>query len=154
MAQLFNANKVVYDQVKLLVTHDHPHLAGILDQIAVLFKEKSPRSGDYAHPVKSRKAPYELIKALTDQEFIFLIEIGDDEWQSASDSQRVAMLSHGLSAFKAEEGENGEMKYKVVVPPIQFYPEELIKHGYWRSPTDPSKVASDEMDTIRQFFGE
>ncbi len=152
MAELFNADKSIYAQVQQLVAHYHPHLAPVVDQIGIVFKEKASRSGDYAHVAKIKKAPNSLINALTGQEYQFIIEIGNDEWAGMNDAQRVALLDHCLCGANAEEVDGGGYKFTLRAPPIQFYPEEVERHGYWRHQNPISAVIP--LDKLQELFGE
>lgn len=142
MSEVWEAGPEVKEMVATLVASYHPDLALILDKIAIIFKEKSTKSGGVTIFGKSRKAP-EVLKILGKKPFIFVLEIGGDTWLTLSDTQRIALLDHLLCACRLKSDEEGEgLKYFLAPPDFSFYKEEILRHGIWQT-LDPEDNTSD-----------
>jgi len=146
MGDVWEAGQEVRDMVAKLVADHHPDLSLVLDNIAILFKEKATKSGGVVIPGKSKKAPG-VIEILGKKPFVFILEIGGDEWLTFSNTQRVALLDHLLCAcrMKSEE-ETGEIKYFLAPPDFSFYKDEIVRHGIWQN-LDQDDNGSDEAAT-------
>ncbi len=149
MGQQFKAGEDIHRTMKDLIAKYHPHLATIVEEIAVVFKEKATQIGDAVVAGKTAKAP-PLVGILTESNFQFVITLAEDEWNGMTDKQKVALLDHHLCACGAEEEEkSGEMKYFVRIPDVSFFKDEVERHGYWRT-----SGAAAEPNHIQELFGD
>ena len=123
------------------ISHNHPNLALIDKEIAVIFRGKASKSGGQVVLGKSRKAG-SIFKLLGKSEYKFILEIANDEWLTLSNEQRSALLDHLLCACKVEEDEkSGDLKFSIATPEVNFFWDELKRHGDWR--TRPQQEAGD-----------
>lgn len=114
------------------ISKNHPNLALVDKEIAVLFRGKASKSGGQVLLGKSSKAS-ELFKVLGKNDYKFILEIAGDEWQTLSNDQRSALIDHLLCACKVEEDEKTqEIKYSIITPDVSFFWDELKRHGDWR----------------------
>ena len=136
----------VVNTMKDLIAKYHPHLATITDDIAVVFKEKASSSGDKVVAGKTAKAS-PIIACLADKPWKFVITLAADVWTELDDKQKLALLDHHLCGIKGSEDEqSGEMKFFLQPPDVEFYKEEVERHGLWRtSGVPPSKNLVDEL---------
>jgi len=135
--------------VEDLIAKYHPHLATIVGQIAVLFREKAGKAGEHVVFGKSKKAP-SLLGVLGDVDYKFIIEIAADEWQGLADGEKVALLDHHLCACRGTEDEQtGDMRFFLQPADVAFYREEVERHGFWRSKSGKTADA----DLIMDLFG-
>lgn len=149
MAATYKASEEIYETMKDLITNHHPNLATIIDEIAILFKEKATQVGDTVIPGKTSKAS-PLLGLLSERDWKFVITLAEDEWSQMTNKQRVALLDHHLCACGAEENaKSGEMKYFVKVPDVSFFKDEVERHGFWRT-----SGASPQPDHIQELFGD
>ena len=146
------ADDDVQNTIKELVANHHPDLVMVVDEIAVIFREKATKTGDAVVLGKSKKAPT-VMDLLGTKKWKFIIEIADDEWSSLNNLQRVALLDHHLCACRVElDEQNQGVKRCFVQPPdVSFYKDEVERHGFWRSgrTTKPP-----EQDLIADLFGD
>lgn len=144
----------VKDMVKGLVAEYHPDLAMILEDIAIIFKTKAAKSGGVVIPGKAKKAP-SVIEILGKRPFIFILEIGGDEWMTFSNSQRLALLDHLLCACRVKVDEDtGETKYFIAPPDFSYFRDEIIRHGVWQNLDETDELASDKAATkLEENFG-
>lgn len=148
MAGLVNADDSVYSMMRDLVANHHPNLALCDTQIAIVFKEKAGKSGDHVIAGKTSKAS-ELFGVLGDNEWKFVITLASDVWVDLTDREKVALIDHHLCGCKVEENQSsGALTYKVVLPEIAFYREEIERHGYWRT-----KGAPPSKHLLHDIFG-
>lgn len=149
MSDPWKAGPEVYTTVQTLIANNFPLLAGMDDEILVVFKEKAAVNGDLAITGKTAKAS-NLLGLVSEKAYKFVITLAADEWQKMSDAQREALLFHHLCGCRAEENpEDGSVKTSVRIPDVSFYREEVEKYGFWRtSGTTP------EPDFIKELFGE
>jgi len=135
--------------VEDLIAKYHPHLATIVGQIAILFREKAGKAGDLVVFGKSKKAPA-VLGVLGEIDYKFIIEIAADEWQGLTDGEKVALLDHHLCACRGTEDEQtGDMKFFLQPADVAFYREEVERHGFWR--TKSGKVP--DANLIMDLFG-
>jgi len=60
------------------------------------------------------------------------VEVALEVWNDLNPNQRVALVDHLLTRIVGEESEeNGTMKYKIVLPEVQEFPEIAERHGQW-----------------------
>jgi hypothetical protein len=139
------ASKDVYDLMHDLISRYHPDLA--LAEIVILIKEKATKKGDVLTVgVGSKVAPW--VSALGEATYHFKIEIGGDAWADFTPKQKVALLDHHLCGFKAEEQEDGSIKFFTVPPDVIAYQDEIDRHGVWRVQGEPA-----ERNMILEMFG-
>jgi len=145
----WKAGPEVYTTIQNLIANHFPLLAGIDDQILVVFKEKASTAGELTIPGKTSKAS-PLLGVVGEKEFKFVITLGADVWQSMTDDQKEALLFHHLCGCGAEENpQDGSVSTFVRLPDVSFYREEVENYGFWRtSGTNP------EPDVIAELFGE
>ena len=147
--EIYKAGPDVMDRIKKLVAQYHPHLALILEDIGVVFREKAVEQGGKVLLGATRKAP-PILSVLTDKQFNykFIIELGEDVWKELSDKQQSALLDHHLCAMRVEEdAESGTMKCSIRPPDFIGYKEEVERWGMWR-PMD-----EDTLTVIEEMFG-
>jgi hypothetical protein len=71
------------------------------------------------------------MKASTDADI--LITVNDTAWGELDHRQRQAQIHWALAHIKAEEDEEtGDVKLKMLKPPIQDFPEVAAKWGAWQ----------------------
>ena len=124
----WEAGTDVWKLVQHHISHNHPNLALVDKEIAVIFRAKASKSGGQ---VVLGKADYK-----------FILEIAGDEWGKMGDPQRSALIDHLLCACKVEEDEKtGDLKFSIASPEVSFFWDELKRHGDWR--TRPQQEAGD-----------
>jgi len=148
--EYWKANKDIHDQVLKIVGRNHPDLALVSSEIAVVFREKAGKSGGQAILGSARKAPA-LINALSNSNYAFILELGADVWENELTSmQREALLDHLLTACRAEDDpKSGDVKYSVAKPDIMAFRENIERYGMW-FPKDEKK---EEESPIEDMFG-
>lgn len=147
---LYKAEQDIVDMVKDLVGQHHPDLALVVDEIAVVIREKAGKRGGKAVLGKSQKAS-PLIGVLGDTDYKFILELAGDEWQNLTTKQRTALLDHLLCSCRAEEGDDGNQKFFIAPPDVSFYWDELDRHGDWRP--RPEGEGPDGPSPIDALFG-
>lgn len=148
MANVWIADEGVMNTVRDLVANYHPHLAALDKEILVLFKEKSAKSGDVVVPGTASKAS-PMLGVVSEVQWKFILTIGQDEWQTYTDPERIALLDHLLCACRAVEDEDThEIKCSVAKPDVTFYADEIARHGYWRAKGSPKQD-----NLILELFG-
>ena len=137
----WEAGKDVWELVQHHISHNHPNLALVDKEIAVIFRAKASKSGGQVVLGKSRKAGA-IFKVLGKADYKFILEIAGDEWGKMGDPQRSALIDHLLCACKVEEDEKtGDLKFSIASPEVSFFWDELKRHGDWR--TRPQQEAGD-----------
>lgn len=139
------ADKDVYDIMHDLISRYHAHLANA--EIAILIKETATKTGGVVVAGKTKKVP-PWVSALGEGIYHFIIEIGGDAWMDLTPKQKVALLDHHLCAMKAEEQDDGSIKFFIVPPDVIAYQEEIDRHGVWRVHGEPA-----ERNMILEMFG-
>ena len=150
MSKVFRADDTVMAAVKDLVVKYHPHLVPILEEIAVVFKEKAATVGDNVVMGKTAKAP-DLISVLTDKDFKFVITLAADEWEELNAKQKKALLDHHLCACRVKEdpATSEYIKFWVQPPDVAFFREEVERNGFWRTSSTPVPKT-----VLEDLFGE
>jgi hypothetical protein len=139
---LFEAENDVYKLMKELVGNFHPDLALVVDEIAIVFKEKAGKAAGKPILGKAKKAS-PLFSVLGTKEYKFVLELAADEWQSLDSRQRKALMDHLLCGCRTEEDpESGGVTCSLAPPDISFYHDEIERWGNWRPKPD-----NDETDT-------
>ena len=146
MSDKWKAGPEVQEQINHLIGNAHPHLADIMDDIVVIFKEKCSRKGGRPILGKTSKAPA-ILSVLGEREYQFVIELGADCWNQLNADQRIALLDHQLCFIGGEEDEKtAEMKYHLTTPDVFYYSEEIDRHGHWRPDLSPADEADQDGD--------
>jgi len=129
----WKAEATIVEKMKELVTLHHPDLIPVVDEIAVIFRERATGANtDNPQLGKSSKAP-SILNALGDKQYCFVIELAADEWQSLNSDQRSALLDHQLCFFEAEfDSKTGEYKCRMRKPDFVGFKDEIRRHGMWR----------------------
>ena len=86
----WEAGADVWEMVQHHISHNHPALALVDKEIAVIFRGKASKTGGQVVLGKSRKAGA-LFKVLGKHDFKFILEIAGDEWKVLSNAQQVAL---------------------------------------------------------------
>lgn len=140
----YKADPDIVDRVKELIGKHHPDLALVVDEIAVIFREKAAQKGGRPVLGKASKAS-PLIGVLGDTDYKFIIELAADSWLELTSRQQSALLDHLLCSCRAEE-EDGNLKFSIAPPDVSFFWDELDRWGDWRprpegdGPEGPSPV--------------
>lgn len=132
MADKWEANDSVYENLRDICAHYHQDLIDIVDEIAILFQEKSPKEGGIEVPCAVSKAN-DVVNALASQNWKFIITIGEEKWTGWSNSERNACLDRALCAMAVERDEASDLitKWTKKGPSVSFYSAELDRHGAW-----------------------
>jgi len=138
----------VMNTMRDLVAKYHPRLAGCVDEIAIVFKEKASEVGDVVIAGRTAKAS-PLFAVLAETPWKFVITLAQDAWNDLDDKQKLALLDHHLCACGAKEDKQGNMQYYVAQPDVAFFREEVERHGVWRT-----SGAAPTKDLIKDLFGE
>jgi len=148
MAEQWVAESSVIDSMKDLVAKYHPELVLVVDEIAVVFKEKSSKVGDVDVVGKTAKAT-PLLGLLGDTQWKFVITLAADAWTNMTDKERQALLDHHLCACGVTEDKDGNPKCFVRIPDVSFFRGEIERQGFWRttgSAADPN--------VLQELFGD
>lgn len=142
------ASSDVQDVMKKLIANYHPDLALVVDEIAVLFREKASKSGGRVILGKTKKAP-NLLSILGDKDYRFILELAADEWQNLDGTQQTALLDHLLCHCGVEEdAKTGDIKYTIKSPDLNFFSAELERHGNWRPNEDTTDEEKQEQEDL------
>jgi hypothetical protein len=153
MADTWEAGKDEYAIMQDLISKNHPHLALVDKEIAIIFREKASKSGGQVVLGKSRKAG-NLFKVLGKADYKFIVEVAADEWQRLADYQRVALIDHLLCACKVTEDEKtGDLKFSLASPEVSFFWEELKRHGDWRPRPQQEEGDSTNVEGVLGMMG-
>ena len=148
--EYWKANKDIHAQVMDLVGRNHPDLALVTSEIAVVFREKAGKSGGRAILGSAKKAT-SLANALSDSSYAFILEVGADVWENElTSTQREALLDHLLTACRAEDDpRSGRTKFSVVKPDIMAFRENIERYGMWF----PKEDDEDDANPVKEMFG-
>lgn len=149
MGTVYKAEQTIVDMIRDLVGKHHPDLALVVDEIAVIVREKAGQKGGKAVLGKSQKAS-PLFGVLGDTDYKFIIELAGDEWLNLTTRQRNALLDHLLCSCRAEEDDKGVMKYYLAPPDVNFYWDELDRWGDWRPRPEGE---GPDISPIEEIFG-
>lgn len=131
MSSKYKAEQDVYDLMKDAVANYHPDLALVVDEIAIVFKEKASKLGGKPVYGKASKAN-ELFGVLTDNPIKFILEIAQDTWLDLSVRNRKALMDRLLSACRVEEdAETGAIKCSIAPYDVSYFFDELDRWGDW-----------------------
>jgi len=151
--EYFMAEGAIQKMAWDLIGKQHPGIGGALNrgELVVVFRDKAAKSGGQVILGTSRKAS-PLMNAIAGENIVFIIELPKDEWIDLTLKQREACLDHHLCSCRAEEGKDGNWKFKVIKPPIQAHPENVKRYGMW-FPTDEDGEDGDGSDPVGDMFG-
>jgi len=150
MSNKYQADKEIYDIMRELVANHHPDLAGCVDEIAIIFREKAAKAGGKVILSKASKAS-DLFEILGDTPWKFIIELPQEEWLALSSRQRQANLDHCLCACRCNTDDKGNVIYSIAPPDFACYYDEFDRWGDWRPRPDeegPSPFKKDESEEL------
>jgi len=146
----WKAGEDIQESIRTLVGEAHPHLADIVDDIIVIFREKASKKGGIPVLGKTGKAPA-LLSLLGERQYKFIVELGADTWTDLDEAQRLALLDHQLCYIGGEEDEKTcEMKYHLNEPDISYFSGEVERRGHWRPDLTPPKEESEDTPEMTQ----
>lgn len=146
---VWKAGNDVITTMQSLIANHFPLLAGIDDQILVVFKEKASKVGDAVIAGKTAKAN-QLLGVVGEKDYKFTITLAADEWANLNDKEKEALLFHHLCACGVvEDAQTGDVKCFAKLPDVSFFREEVEQFGFWR--TSGSTPAPNLIDDL---FGE
>lgn len=146
MADLWTApaDNEVWGIINNLIGNHHPHLAGVSQEIVVIFREKASKSGGKELLGKTSKVSKKT-NAIAGTQYAFEIEIAYDKWLTLDPAQRTALIDHHLCAMQTEEDEQTlEIKCSVRPPDVFYFHGEIERHGDWRPREEPSEEGDAE----------
>jgi len=134
----YKAEQEIYDLMKEIVANYHPDLALVVDEIAIVIKEKASKAGGKPVLGKASKAS-PLFGVLGDTDYKFILTLAQDEWLNLTIRQRKALMDSLLCACRAAENDKGELDCAVAPPDVSYFYDELDRWGDWkpRPPEDP-----------------
>lgn len=152
--EYWKAEQSVVDTMKSLVGQNHPDLALVVDEIAVVFREKAGKSGGQV-VLGSAKKVTPLANALAGESYKFVLELPADVWEhELTSKQREALLDHLLCACRCEEdAKSGELKCTVAKPDVMAFRDNVERYGMW-FPKDESGDNDDGSSAVEDMFGE
>jgi hypothetical protein len=138
MSAPYKADSEVYDLMKEIVANYHPDLVLVVDEIAIVHREKASKSGGRVVLGKASKAS-PLFGVLGDTDYKFILTIAADEWLNLTSRQRKALMDSMLCACRVEEDDDGNPVCSIAVPDVSYFYDELDRWGDWRPrpPEDP-----------------
>jgi hypothetical protein len=144
----WKAGDEIQESIRTLVGEAHPHLADIVDDVIVIFREKASKKGGAPVLGKTGKAPA-LLSLLGERQYKFILELGADTWANLDGDQRQALLDHQLCYIGGEEDEkSGDMKYHLNEPDICYFSEEIDRRGHWRPDLTPPEEEKEETQEL------
>lgn len=143
---MWEATPEVYDVARELVAEYHPDLALVVDEIAIVFKEKASSAGGNAVLGKAKKAS-PLFGVLGSTDYKFILELAADTWQTLTGKQQRALLDHLLCGCRVDEEDSG-IKCSLAPPDIAFYFDEIDRWGDWR----PRPEGEDGPSLVEKVF--
>lgn len=148
MSEIWKAEDSVVQSMKDLVAKYHPELILAVDEIAVVFKEKSSKVGDVDVIGKTAKAA-PLLGLLGDTKWKFVITLASDAWVNMNDKEHMALLDHHLCACGVTEDKDGNPKYSIRIPDVAFFQGEVERHGFWRTTGSAA-----DANVLQELFGD
>lgn len=129
----WKAGDDVYELMRELIRRHHAErLIDISDQIEIVFREKSFKSGGRVFAGKLSKAP-KLMSVLGVSDCKFVLQIGADMWEVYSNEERAALLEHHLYSISFKESKDGVGgSYSIAAPDFVGFKEEIQRYGVWR----------------------
>lgn len=152
MSEKWKASSLTNELLHDLVGNCHPHLVDVMDDIAIIFKDKASRKGETPIMGTTAKAPA-ILSVLGEREYKFVITLANDCWALLNDEHRRALLDHLLCFIGGVEDEKtGEMKYFIQTPDVFYFSQEIERNGNWRvdvnlNPEEEEEETSDSEQT-------
>lgn len=148
--QIWKAEKDIVATMNDLIKQHHPDLVMVMDEIALIFREKAGKAGGQVVLGKSKKAS-PLFGVLGDTDYKFIIELAADEWDGLTSKQKQALIDHHLCACRTEEDpKSGDLKCFIAPADVSMYFDELDRWGDWRPrPDDEERGPS----VVEEMFG-
>ncbi len=129
MPKVYADAESVEKYAKTLIPQSHPELATA--RIRYIFVDKASQKNGRPVLGKPRKITGAL-EFLLEQDF--LIEIALDQWNEATEAQRMALVDHLLEQCTGEENEeDGAMKWTMREPDVKEFSAILRRHGAWNN---------------------
>jgi hypothetical protein len=124
---LWGEMDAVAEIAQKLIPKHHPHLASA--RIEYMCRNIAAKRG--GRPVAGN-----VYKMTGKWEYLtgkdLAVEVALEVWNDLEPHQRLALVDHLLTRIVGEESEeNGEMKYKIVLPEVQEFAEIAERHGQW-----------------------
>jgi Putative phage metallopeptidase len=142
MPQVYAYAESVETIAQSLIPNYHPHLATA--RIKYIFNEKAGQKGGQPVLGKAKKVSGALEFML---DCDFLVEVALDEWNTAANEKRVALVDHLLErCFGEEDEENGSMKWKLREPDVHEFSAILKRHGVWNKGLEGFVSVAREVD--------
>lgn len=136
MAGLEIASPTAQQIKNKLIDEYHPDLVGIKHQIIVMFKEKASSRGGVKILGTSKKMP-KIANVIAGKDYIFQIEVAEEEWENLNNHKRCALIDHHLCSLRSEKLEQtNDTRYFIAPPEISYYRDEVERWNYWRSDED------------------
>jgi len=148
---IWKANDEVHQTMRELVGSNHPDLALVVDEIAVVFRDRAGKSGGQVVLGSSKKVQA-LANALGGTDYKFVLTVASDQWEHELGSkQREALIDHLLTACRCDEDpKSGEMKCTVAKPDIMAFRENVERYGMW-FPRESDE--DEEPSPVEEMFG-
>lgn len=146
MSAPYKAESEVYDLMKEVVANYHPDLALVVDEIAIVFKEKATKSGGKVVYGKATKAT-PLFGVLGDTDYKFVLTLAADEWVNLTGRQRQALMDSMLCSCRAAEDDKGNLVCSIATPDVGYFYDELDRWGDWR-PRPPEDGPESPLERI------
>lgn len=152
----WKANKDIHGKVMELIGQNHPDLSLIAEEIVVIFREKASKAGGQVVYGKASKVP-EKMKAVADEDYKFMLELGADAWENDLTSrQQEALLDHLLCSCRCEEDpKSGKIKLSIAPPDLVAFRENYERYGLWfpREHDEDEGPVDEAEDAIAEMFG-
>jgi hypothetical protein len=132
----WKADSNIQKKIEFLIGQAHPELVDIIEDIVVVFKDKSSKVGGKISLGKVLKAPG-ILSVLGDREYQFIFEMGFDVWNTITDEHQDALLDHFLCHIGVEEDDkNGDRKYFLQSPDVCYFSNNLSRYENWQQEVD------------------
>ena len=130
--EYWKAEQSIMDNMMELIGKNHPDLALVSDEIAIVFREKAGKSGGQV-TLGTPKKVSPLANALAGENYKFVLELSADVWaEDLTSKQREALLDHLLTACRCEEDpKSGEFKCTIAKPDIMAFRDNIERYGMW-----------------------
>ncbi len=137
------AEKEVYELMQEVLRAYHPDLLAVMDEIAIVVREKAPKSENSKVFGKASKAS-DMFGVLTPRPLAFVLEIAGDQWPGLSNRDRKALFDSLLLACAAEDDpETGGTVCSIRKPEVSYFFEELDRWGDWKRPENSEQTLAD-----------
>lgn len=127
MPKIYGSAEQVEEIAAKLIPSYHPELASARIQYIFVDKASQKNGRPVLGKAKKVSGPLEFLL-----EKDFLIEVALDQWNDASERQRMALVDHLLeNCTGTEEEETGDMKWSMREPDVKEFTSILNRHGAW-----------------------